>query len=135
MNKIPGTIKKVTSSGNIILAEVCTEKTTMAALMIQAPELTEMTKEGNNVVLAFKESEVSIGKNIKGEISMRNQLIGEIKIIESGVVFSKITFEFEGHSIVSLITTGSARRLNLAVGDTITGFIKANEVMILANDL
>lgn len=135
MNKIPGTIKKVTSSGNIILVEVFTERTTMAALMIQAPELTEMTKEGNNVILAFKESEVSIGKNIKGEISMRNQLIGKIETIDTGIVFTKITFEFEGHNIVSLITTGSARRLRLSVGDTITGFIKANEVMILANDL
>lgn len=135
MNRIPGTIKKVTSSGNIILVEVRTKRTTMAALMIQAPELTEMIKEGNNVSLAFKESEVSIGKNIKGEISMRNQLNGKIETIESGIVFSKITFEFEGCKIVSLITTGSAKRLNLTAGDTITGFIKANEVMILANNL
>jgi len=135
MNKLSGIIKKTTSSGNIVLAEVDVENTTMAAIMINTPEFEFMLQEGKEVQLAFKESEVSIGKDLQGEISIRNKLDGKITKIERGIVFSKVTFDFKGYSIVSLITTDSANRLKLRKGNTITGLIKANEVMIFANNL
>ena len=135
MNKLSGIIKKTTSSGNIVLAEVDVENTTMAAIMINTPEFEFMLQEGKEVQLAFKESEVSIGKDLQGEISIRNKLDGKITKIERGIVFSKVTFDFKGYSIVSLITTGSSNRLKLRKGNTITGLIKANEVMIFANNL
>ena len=131
MNAIKGEIIQITSSGNISLVEAQVEDITMAAIVIGNPENTGYMKIGKKIDLLFKESEVSIARDFTGEISMRNQLKGSIMKMEKGNVFSKITFDFKSHPIVSLITTGSANRLNLKVGDRITGLIKANEVILM----
>lgn len=134
MNRIKGEISNITSSGNISLVEAKVNNQTMAAIVIGNPSNTGYMKIGRQISLLFKETEVSIAKNFTGQISMRNQLEGPILKIKNGDVFSKITFDFKGIKIVSLITTGSALRLDLKVGDVITGMIKANEVILMETD-
>lgn len=134
MNRITGEISKITSSGNISLVEAKVNHQTMAAIVIGTSSNTSYMKIGKLIELLFKETEVSIAKNFTGQISLRNQLEGPILKIKKGEVFSKITFDFMGIEIVSLITTGSAIRLDLKVGDVITGMIKANEVLLMEKE-
>ena len=134
MNTIKGEISAIISSGNISMIEAKVEDTIMAAIVIGNPQNTTYLKIGKKIELLFKESEVSIARDFIGFISMRNQLEGPILKIERGDVFSKITFDFKGHQLVSLITSGSAKRLNLRTGDIITGLIKANEVILMQID-
>ena len=130
MNKLLGEITTITSSGNISLVEAKVDDVILSAMIIGNTENTKFLKVGNKVHLLFKESEVSIGKNFEGEISLRNRLVGSILKIKKGEVFSEITFDFKGNPMVSLITTRSVERLALEPGDTITGFIKSNEVIL-----
>ncbi|HVJ49438.1 TOBE domain-containing protein [Desulfitobacterium sp.] len=64
------------------------------------------------------------------QLSARNQLKGKIKEIKEGPVSTEVVLDFNGVSIVSSITTGSAQSMKLNVGDDATAIIKASSVMI-----
>lgn len=64
------------------------------------------------------------------EISARNQLPGTVTRVTLGTVMAEIALDVEGHEIVAAITRSSAERLGLEVGDTVTAYVKATEVMI-----
>lgn len=134
MNQLPGTIKDITSSGNVSLVSLETAGVNLSAIIIGTPSNTVYLRPGKTVLVLFKESEVSIGKNFSGLISLRNQIAAEIISIEKGEVFSKIDMEFLSLQITSLITTRSAERLELDIGDKVTAFIKSNEVMLMDPD-
>ncbi|MDA3930609.1 MAG: TOBE domain-containing protein [Prolixibacteraceae bacterium] len=134
MNKLTGKIVNITSSGNISLVEAKVDDVVLSSMILGNSSNTSFLKVGNTIQLLFKESEVSIAKNFGGEISLRNQLQGPILKIKKGEVFSEITFDFKGNKMVSLITTRSVDRLELLVGDVVTGFIKSNEVILSIED-
>ena len=46
---------------------------------------------------------------------------------------AEVTVDIGGQTLVSVITRGSAERLNLKAGDTVTVIIKATEVMLGKN--
>ena len=75
----------------------------------------------------LKETEVSIAKDFNGKISLRNRIKSKIVEIEKGKVLSKIFLDFNGIEICSIITTRSVENLELEIGETVTGLIKANE--------
>ena len=63
-------------------------------------------------------------------LSARNQFKGTIKSIKLGQVMAEVVIAVAGMEIVSLISRGSAERMNLKEGDEATAVIKATEVMI-----
>ena len=66
-------------------------------------------------------------------LSARNLLKGKVKEIKKGMVMAEVTLEVApGVDVVSVITTGSADRLALAVGKEVEVAIKATSVMINA---
>ena len=131
MNKLYGKITAITSSGNISLVDAEVSGYPMSAIMIGTSENTGYLKEGREIILLFKESEVSVGKDIRGMISLRNQLPVVVEEVQKGTVFSKICMRLADTSIVSLITTRSAEKLGLKKGDEVTAFIKSNEVILM----
>ncbi|HYX06449.1 MAG TPA: TOBE domain-containing protein [Bacteroidales bacterium] len=131
MNKLKGTIKNILSSGNISLVDVDSEGINFTAIIIGTKDNTLYLREGKEILVLFKESEVSIGKDFSGEISLRNQIEGVISAIKQGEVFSKITLTFGNRQINSLITTRSVTKLGLKEKDMVTAFIKANEVLLM----
>jgi len=132
VNRLPAKIVNIESSGHISLIdlEACGDRFT--CVVIETPETAAYLRTGNGVTIMFKETEVSIAKNFDGQISLRNRLAATIKRIEKGAVLSKITLDYHGVDVVSIITTRSTRTLDLQVGDAVVGLIKANEVSILA---
>ncbi len=131
MNKLRGTIKNILSSGNISLVDVDSEGIQFTAIIIGTRDNTLYLREGKEILVLFKESEVSIGKDFSGQISLRNQIEGTISDIKQGEVFSKITLTFGNRQINSLITSRSVVKLGLSRGDTVTAFVKANEVLLM----
>jgi molybdopterin-binding protein len=69
------------------------------------------------------------------KVSTRNVLKGKVKKIEHGSVNSEIIIELPGgQEIVSIITKSSAEQLNLQIGKSVFGLIKASNVMIAVED-
>ena len=143
MNKLKATIVNIESSGHISLVDLRVASPSgsgesqvdiFSCVIIETAETAEYLKIGNEVFILFKETEVSIGKNLSGQISLRNQIHGTIKHIERGGVLSKIILDYQGMEIGSVITTRSADKLNLQIGDAVVALVKANEVSIMEGE-
>ncbi len=131
MNRLRGTIIAVESAGHVRLVDVDVNGTTFSAILL---ETTKCLHPGAAVTLAFKETEVSLAKNLSGLISLRNRLPARVRAIEKGQVLAKVTLDYQGTDVVSIITTRSAGRLDLKAGDLIEALVKANEMTILHDE-
>ena len=131
MNKIDVIIKKVSSSGGVILVDLEAENCPMSALLINVAENPDWLTEGNEIYAVFKETEVSIAKNFTGDISLRNKLPCIIQNIKYGQLMSVITAQFKQFTISSAITTRSVNMLGLKPGDEILALIKSNEITLM----
>ena len=66
--------------------------------------------------------------------SARNQFPGTIRQVETGPVTSEATIEIAGgHSIAAMITSGSAKRMNLRAGQEALALVKASSVVLVTD--
>ena len=63
-------------------------------------------------------------------LSARNQFAGTVSSIKHGAVMSEVAIDIGGHTIISLISASSAKRLKLKKGSSAVAVIKATEVII-----
>lgn len=64
------------------------------------------------------------------QVSARNVLAGQIKKVTVGTVMTEVIMKVGNQELVAAITSGSAKRMRLKVGDQVFAMIKATEVMI-----
>ena len=131
MNRLSGKISKIQQSGAIILVDVDVDGQNFSAMLIESATRPGWLKEGNSIDLVFKETEVSLAKNLSGIISMRNRMKCTVKHVERGELLSKISLQFQKYTITSAITTRSVDSLDLKVGDEVEALVKANEVSLM----
>lgn len=70
-------------------------------------------------------------KDILRRVSGRNQLVGRIDTVRISGLMAEVTISIGGQLITSIITSRSAREMQLKPGQTAAALIKATEVMIL----
>lgn len=131
MNRLSGKISKIQHSGAILLVDVDVDGQNFSAMLIESATRPEWLQTGNNIELIFKETEVSLAKNLSGIISMRNRMKCTVKHVERGGLLSKISLQFLEYTITSAITTRSVDSLDLKVGDEVEALVKANEVSLM----
>jgi molybdate transport system regulatory protein len=131
MNILTGIITKTQQSGAIILVDVDVDGQGFSALLIESATPADWLKDSNIINLVFKETEVSLAKDLSGLISMRNRMLCQVVQVERGGLLSNITLQFQQHRITSAITTRSVDSLQIVVGDTIEALVKANEVSLI----
>ncbi len=100
-------------------------------MLIESATQPEWLQTGNSIELIFKETEVSLAKNLSGLISTRNRMKCEITQIELGELLSKIDLKFQRFQISSAITTRSVNLLKLKIGDQVEALVKANEISLM----
>ena len=64
------------------------------------------------------------------ELSARNQLRGRVTSVKQDGVMAEVRVAIGDQELVSIITSGSVRRLRLRAGDEVFAVIKSTEVMI-----
>ena len=131
MNRLTGTISKIQQSGAILLVDVAVDGHGFSAMLIESATQPEWLKTGNTIDLVFKETEVSLAKNLSGMISMRNRMKCTVLQIERGELLSKVNLQFQKYVITSAITTRSVNSLDLKIGDEVEALVKANEVSLM----
>ncbi|MDP3914623.1 MAG: TOBE domain-containing protein [Bacteroidota bacterium] len=131
MNKLTGKISKIQQSGAILLVDVDVDGHGFSAMLIESATQPEWLQTGNLIDLIFKETEVSLAKNLSGMISMRNRMKCMVQQIERGELLSKVSLQFQKYTITSAITTRSVDSLNLRIGDEVEALVKANEVSLM----
>ena len=131
MNKLPGIIVKIQQSGAILLVDIEVEEQLFSALLIESTARHDWIKTGKTVGVVFKETEVSLAKNLSGQISLRNRMKCTVQKIERGSLLSKIVLKYRNYTVCSVITTRSADALQLAIGNEVEALVKANEVSLM----
>ncbi len=130
MNRLHGRIVAIESSEHLSLVDVAVSGFTFTALLLETPAGTPYLAIGNAVFVLFKETEVSLAKNLSGEISLRNRIPGTVRRLRHGQLLSEVALDCHGREIVSVITSRAVARLGLRVGDAVEALIKANEVSL-----
>jgi len=102
-----------------------------SVLLIESAKQPAWLCAGSNISLVFKETEVSLAKDLRGTISMRNRMLCKVQQIERGALLSKITLQFQNFTIASAITTRAVDSLQLSVGEEIEALVKANEISLM----
>ena len=81
-------------------------------------------------MLSVKPTNIIIGKNLMGDISLANKIVATIEQIENGKLLSSILLKVEDIFLESIITCESSSRMNLQLGDEVSIFIKASDLSI-----
>lgn len=130
MNSLKGIITRIKSDEHFSLVEMEANGNTFKSIIIETPETVSFLKIGSHIKIMFKETEVSIAKEISGKISLQNKIPCTINKIEKGKLLSKIILNFKDVQIGSVITTGAVEQLALKENDEVLALIKTNEVIL-----
>jgi molybdate transport system regulatory protein len=131
VNRIKATVNQVTTSGGIKLVDLEAAGCKLTALLIDSAPDVEWLKVGVPVYAVFKETEVSLGKNLTGLLSLRNKLPCTVSGLEKGTLMSVVHLQFGSYRLGSAITTRSVEMLGLQPGDAVTALIKSNEMTLM----
>jgi len=134
VNRLTGKITSIEHNNHMSLVDVAVGDDIFSATLLETPQSADYLQVGREVTLMFKETEVSLAKNLSGLISLRNRFTATVLGIEHGTIMSAVKLDYCGMPLTSIVTTRGAVRLNLAVGDVVEGLVKANE-MVLSHDL
>lgn len=87
----------------------------------------------DDVVVGFKSSCVAICKTKMEDLSYSNQIEVSIFDIQKGEILTKVSGKANDVFISSLITTNSANRLNLQIGQNVVFLIKSTDMFLVQN--
>lgn len=132
MNRLKGQIVAIDHTNHMSLVDVVVGDDIFTATLLETPDSAEYLRVGHNVTMLFKETEVSLAKNLSGLISLRNRIVVTVGSIERGNILSAIKLNYAGNALMSVITTRAVDRLQLVVGDQVEALIKANEIVLMA---
>lgn len=134
MNTLSGHIVEIEAHGSIAVIDVAVGGNLFTAMLLGRAEQLAGWKIGQSARLLFKETEVALAKNLSGQISMRNRMPGTVISLEVGQLLTRVVFDMQGVHIGSVITSRSARSLQISVGDLVEGLVKSNEMSVLMWD-
>lgn len=134
MNLLRGRILEIQSDGHISLVDVAIAGDTFTAILLESPQSAPYLAIGKEVKVLFKETEVSLAKELSGRISLRNCIQARVVQIRDGVILSEVVLDYGGKVLSSIITSRAVKRLDLGEGDQVSALIKANEVSLMEVD-
>lgn len=134
MNELFGTLIRLEQEHGVLLADVqvtvnAQHSAELTTLMLHAGGEINW-QPGDAISLRFKETEIALAKNLQGDISLRNRERARITALSHGKLLTAVNLQFGNWPLTAVITTGSARRLQLQIGDEVEWLVKANEMQI-----
>ncbi|CAN5385824.1 TOBE domain-containing protein [soil metagenome] len=133
MNILQGTISAVKTDGSLSLVKVKAKNNIITSLSIDTPQHSDFLQVGKEVNIVFRETEVILAKQLQGLISVQNKLDCIVAHIEKGELLCKITLDFQGTNIISIITRNAFDQLLITEKENISALIKSTEVSIEYN--
>lgn len=127
MSQLVATIKKINSIDNLNIVEFDFHGLTLKMMSL---DLNADIQVGKKVKLSVKPTNISIAKNLIGEISLSNQIVATIENLENGQLLSSISLKVHNTILESIITVDSSKRMNLQIGEKVTILIKASNLSI-----
>ena len=131
MNRLEGMVRRLRSSGGMILADVEIGSTPVTSVIVGTAEEYPWLKEEETVGVTFKETEVFLAKGLQGELSIRNRFACVVTGVTRGEILTTLTLDFSGRPIGSVITRRAADALALNTGDRVEALVKSTEVSLI----
>jgi len=127
MNRIRVVVEETEEAGGVtrVVARAGSRRLTADTL-----ELWQKIERGKEIFFVFKETEVSIAKEMKGRITLSNIFEGRVLSIEKGGILSRVVVDTDGEQITSIVTSDALERLELKTGDSVKALVKATEVSL-----
>jgi len=113
------------------LVDVAAGTDTFTVTLLETPEQAAYLKVGQPVTLLFKETEVSLAKNLSGLISLRNRFPTQVVSIQQGAIMSEVTLVYYGITLRSVVTSRAVDRMQLQAGDAVEALVKANDIVLM----
>ena len=127
MSQFVATIKKINSIDNLNIVEFDFHGLTLKMMSL---DLNADVQVGKKVKLSVKPTNISIAKNLIGEISLSNQIVATIENLENGQLLSSVSLKVHNTLLESIIIVDSSKRMNLQIGESVTILIKASNLSI-----
>ena len=127
MSQFVATIKKINSIDNLNIVEFDFHGLTLKMMSL---DLNADVQVGKKVKLSVKPTNISIAKNLIGEISLSNQIVATIQSLENGQLLTSVILKINDTLLESIITVDSSKRMNLQIGEVVTILIKASNLSI-----
>jgi len=134
MNTIPGIVESVVTDELFAQIRIVYEGHIFSSCVLLTDHELPYSKIGTPVVMLFKEADTIISLHAESDISCRNRFISKITAITQSNVMTRVVADFNGIAIASLITTGSARFLNLGIGTDIVCMVKSTSLTLNVKD-
>lgn len=126
INKIEAIVTSMQTSDILNITSFSFQNFSLAMMSLEL----ENINVGDRVLLSVKPTAVAIAKEINGLLSYSNQLQGVIIFIDYGKLLTDIHVLVEDTTINAIITTNSAKRMNLKQDDEVTCLIKASDLSL-----
>jgi len=127
MNTIIATISTIKNLQNLNIVECVTQNETLTMMNL---DLKESLKEGSRIKLAIKPTNITLAKNLSGELSCENILNAVVTEIDKGKLLCSVTLAYEQHTLEAIITLNAAEKLALKVGESLNLLISASDIYI-----
>lgn len=130
-NQIKGKIESIQEGAvnAVVVLKTSGSEVISATISMSAVKELELS-EGREAIAVIKSTEVMIGAGDL-KISARNQLPGEILLVEDGAVNAIVTLKTSTGSVISsTISRSAVKELGLAAGVKAKAVIKSTSVMI-----
>ena len=127
MSQFVATIKKIDNVDSLNIVEFAFYG---AALKMMSLDLNSNMQIGKRVLLSVKPTNIVIGKNLIGDISLANKIVATIEQIENGKLLSSILLKVEDTILESIITVDSSKNMNLVKDEEVLILIKASDLFI-----
>ena len=128
MNLIPATITQIDSVEPLHIIKFSFGESTLSMMSLELPHSMAIDKKVN---LTVNPSYIALAKGDCGVVSYSNQIPATILSIETGKLLSSIKLQAKETTLESIITTESAQRMELEVGDEVKMLIKASELSMV----
>jgi len=127
MSKFLVTVQKIQRDESLHLVSFQSKKHRYQMISLT---LEKEVEEGVQLYLETKATSVAVAKSFEGDLSCSNQLQGRIVALESSKLLTHITIDIDDSIIESIITSESAKQMQLQVDDRVTALIKSSDLSI-----
>ncbi|AXH14935.1 TOBE domain-containing protein [Malaciobacter mytili] len=126
MNELKVVVSKIQSLENLNIVEFLFEDITLSMMSLDLDNI----KENDKVLLTVKASNIAIAKEFQGQISLANSINAKIIQFDRGELLTSIKLNAKGTTLSSIITTKSAKRMDLKLGDDVAAIFKSSDLSI-----
>lgn len=126
MNEFKAVVSKIDNLDNLNIVEFSFFDITLSMMSLDLHNI----EVGTKVSLTVKASNVAIAKELQGQISLANSIKSDIIKLDMGKLLTSIKLQHNDSSITSIITTKSAKRLNLKEKDCVNAIFKSSDLSI-----